>query len=463
MRRGGGRTAREARGARSLGGRSARLGTALAALLISAGLLTACVPATATAGPRFVTPPLVRLTSVLWPIPLQLVGAEPGSRLRLSATLTTARGTWRSSATYTVPPTGTLDLATTRPQLAPYSRPDSAGLFWSLTGPALRGDELAEQWMRETLPVRLTAADGGRIVASRTFLLQGLAANLRPRTVTTAELSEGSPFALPEETHEDTAVGTFWSASALERPRTPVVLMFDDPSPGASSAFTAPLLAQLGAAVFVIPVGRSEDGVHLEEIVDALTVGEVIGWLDRHSGIDPGALFVYGTGPAEQLALWAADLFQSRVAGVFAAGGSGVLLCVAGTETPPVLVGGVSPGCAPRAPARPAAGLGLSSLAAVRGPVVLACGGRDEVLASACGWQEAIAATHPGRAGDTLVREPEAAHAVTVPPGLPIALPEGPGSAGVPDPGDADAQATERARVEFWNAVGQIILRAALS
>jgi hypothetical protein len=84
--------------------------------------------------------------------------------------------------------------------------------------------------------------------------------------------------------------------------------------------------------------------------------------------------------------------------------------------------------------------------------VVLACSRLDRVLPSACAWLDAAAGVRGTRAGDLYLREPAAAHAVTVPPGLPIAI-----------PGGASAQATEQARIAFWNAIGTILIRAAQS
>ncbi len=86
----------------------------------------------------------------------------------------------------------------------------------------------------------------------------------------------------------------------------------------------------------------------------------------------------------------------------------------------------------------------------VRGPVVLGCSEHDDVLPAACPWLDAAAAVRGTRAGDVYLREPEAAHAVTVPPGLPVAVPDGP-----------SAQPTEKARIAFWNAVGTILIQAA--
>src|SRR6478609_11962145 len=133
-RRSGGRDERRRPGAGSaVRRRAAALVPALAAAVALALAVGGCAQATdRPVGPRFVTPPLIRYSSVLWPVPLELVGAVPGSRLRIEARMSTPRGLWNSSATYTVPASGTLDLAAARPQLSRFAEPDSAGLFWSL-------------------------------------------------------------------------------------------------------------------------------------------------------------------------------------------------------------------------------------------------------------------------------------------------------------------------------------------
>lgn len=436
------------------------LGGAVAAVAAVALALGGCATTSDGAtGPRFVTPPLIHYTSVLWPVPLQLVGAEPGSRLRIVATLANDRGTWRSSATYTVPAGGMLDLATSRPQLAPFAEPDSVGLFWSLDGPDLSGAALATQWMHDTLPVTLSAFDADRLVASRTFELQGLADGLRPHTLYTRDLQGAIPSRFPRETHEDQPVAQFWSATTQERPITPGVLMFDDPAPGASSGFAAPLLARFGASVLVLPVSSAPDGVHASSVVDSTTVERALAWLGQQKGIDTRNIYVYGTGVSEPLALWAATRFPTRVHGVFAAGGAPQLLCLPSGSTAPAFEDGAGLPC--RVDPGPVSAASVIALGRVDGPVVLACGGRDTVLPSACSGQAALAVARGVRAGDSIQSAPRAGHAVTVPPGLPVSLPEGGPDA--PAVSGADAQATEQARVAFWNAVAQIVLRATRS
>ncbi|MFJ8895668.1 acyl-CoA thioesterase/BAAT N-terminal domain-containing protein [Leifsonia sp. NPDC102414] len=422
--------------------------------LVAVAALSGCTSTAVSAGPRFVTPPLIRYTSVLWPVPLQLVGAEPGSRVRLEARMSTARGVWSSTATYTVPASGALDLAAAKPQLSRFSEPDSAGLFWSLRGPQLGQQALAQQWMREVSPVTVTAFDGSRAIASRTFRLQGIGADVRTRTVFTRDLlaataarSGGTAPRIPTQTHEDVQVGTFYSARSIERPRTPAVVVFDDPAPGASGDFVAPLLSLFGASVFVVPMSRSADGVRLSSIVDADTIGGVLDWLDERPDVDARQVFAYGTSQSEQLALWSAARFPDRLTGVFAAGGATALLCLPSSPVGPVFDGGVPEGC--MIDPLLVNDAATPPLSVLRGSIVIGCSVHDETLPTACDWLDAAMATRGTRAGDVILRDSAATHDTMVPPGLPIAVQDG-----------QRGEATEHARIAFWDAVLNVLLRS---
>lgn len=440
--------------------RNGRTAILVACALTVAALLGGCGASPGPdVGPHFVTPPLIRYTTVLWPVPLQLVGAEPGSRLRLVATVPTKRGVWSSSATYTVPGTGTVDLAIERPQLARFTEPDSAGLFWSLRGPSLTPSEVLKLWMRTTLPVTIDVYDAGRVVASRVFRLDGLGTTRGPITVYSSDLDAASaragdrrpPLGLPDPppptTHENGPIGRFYSATSIERPRTPAVVVFDDPALGASADYVAPLLAQFGASVFMLPMARDADGLHAAGAIDSSTVAAVLDWLQSRPDVNARSIFAYGTSQSEQFALWAAARFGGRFAGAIGAGGVSAHLCLAAGDFAPVFENGVGLRCvrdATQVDARSVIPLG-----SVRGPVVLGCAGHDAVLPNSCAWQRAVLATHTARASDRLVEAPASTHAMTVPPGLPIALPSG------------DGQSTQKARIAFWDAVGAVLLRAA--
>ncbi|MFF1573967.1 acyl-CoA thioesterase/BAAT N-terminal domain-containing protein [Leifsonia sp. NPDC058292] len=422
--------------------------------------ITGCTapPTASGSGPRFVTPPLIHYTSVLWPVPLELVGAEPGSRLRLAATMSARQGHWSSEATYTVPLSGSLDLARAKPQLAAFDQPDSAGLFWSLKGPDLTTFDQIGLWMRSTVDVRVDAFDGARVVATKTFRLDGLGLGSRPSRVTGRDLQRAAaaaaagstlerPAPLPPGSPESGPVGDFYSARSIERPRTPAVLVFDDTSPGASSDYIAPLLTQFGTAVLVLPSGGAATGAETVRAINAATVAASLDWLDARDDINARSIFVYGTGSAEQFALWAATRFSNRIAGAFAAGGSTALLCLPGSDVSAVFEDGIGVPCQGDAGrVNPAAVFPLDT---VSGQIVLACAERDEQLLNACRWLDAAEQARGPHAGDRMLRVAGAAHPITVPPGLPIDL---------GDP--ATAEATEHGRVAFWNAVGAILLRA---
>jgi hypothetical protein len=341
-----------------------------------------------------------------------------------------------------------LDLATSRPQLAPFTEPDSAGLFWSLRGPRLSGTAAAQQWMFDTTRVTITASDGTRVIASRRFELDGLAASLSVRTIYTRDLRPAINPRLPHQTHEDVALGTFFSAATLEHPRAPAVLMFDDATPGASAEYSAPLIAQFGASVFRVPVTLSADQLRSTSIISGTTVDAVFNWLADRPDIVHDEIYVYGTGAAEQLAVWAATRFPSRVRGLFVAGGSPALLCLPSVRVAPAFEDDSGLPCL--SSARTVVRSAIPSIDSIDGPVVLACGEQDAVLTNACDWQRALAATRAPRAGDAVIYGGGAAHPVSVPPGLPIGLPA------------AGGQPTELARIAFWNAVGRALLRAVL-
>lgn len=432
--------------------------TQRAAFLVACGLIAAAALAGCTtragtgAGPRFVTPPLIHYTTILWPVPLVLTGVEPGRRLRLSVSMRSEFGRWHSAATYTVPPSGTVDLATARPQQAAFTEADSAGLFWSLRGPAVDPSELMPLWMRSTVSVVLEARDGGRVVASRAFSLDGPGANADPMTVGSLDIEQAAAAAGEEHPPQLSIggvipVGAYFQARSAERPQGPVVIVFDDPAVGGSSDYIAPLLTQFGAAVFVLPVRRAFTGVQTANVIEATTVAAVLDWLDRRPEVDSTRIFTYGTSQSAQLALWAATRFNDRIEGVFAAGGATAPLCMRGAAVPPVSENGERTLCQ-----RSASRIDQSRvfpLAAIDGSAVFACAGRDEVLPNACAWMDAALRARGARVGDQVIRAPRSVHAMTVPPGLPIALPEG-----------AAAQATEKARVAFWDAVGSVLLRA---
>ncbi len=422
--------------------------TVAVALLLGALALAGCTSTSQRlqAGPHFVQGPLVQLSTVLLSPPLSLVGLTPGSRIRLEAHVDAPGGRWESKATYTVPGTGVIDLNVVRPQFAPFGSPDSAGLFWSLHGPDLPADAAVQLWTRSIVGVHIAAMDDGHILASTVLELYGPGLSASPSSVLADELA--GTRANPSTAEDDSVVGLFYRPQFPYRPRAPAVIMFDDDAPGASEPYVAPFLALLGNGVFVVPVERAADQVHITSTYTMGQIGAIIGWLDHRPDIDPRHIFVYGSSQSEQLALWTATHFSPLIYGAFAAGGATALLCRSpeGVSTVSDPSGEVT--CQPHA--SPVDDSTVVSLAKLRGPVVLACTRADEVLPNACDWQDSAMRQRGSHPGDADIRVDSAAHAITVPPGVPLELPPGPA-----------AQATERARAAFWSVLVRTILRTA--
>jgi hypothetical protein len=190
--------------------------------------------------------------------------------------------------------------------------------------------------------------------------------------------------------------------------------------------------------------------VHVTSTFTVAQLGAIIGWVEHRPDVDPKHVFVYGSSQSEQLALWTASHFRSRIYGVFGAGGATALLCRSPEGVSTIFdVSGQVP-CDRHSDA--VDDFSVVPLAGIAGPVVLACTRSDEILPNACGWQDASMRLRGSHRDDVAISSDGAAHAITVPPGLPLELPPVPG-----------AQPTERARVTFWNAVARVLLSTARS
>ena len=420
----------------------------VAVALLGTLALAGCssTPQRLQAGPHFVQGPLVQLSTVLLEPPLSLVGLIPGSRIQLEAHVDAPGGRWESTATYTAPGTGVIDLNTVRPQFAPFGSPDSAGLLWSLHGPDLPPEAAVRLWTKSIVGVHIAAIDDGRVVASTVLELYGPGLSASPTSVLADELG-GTP-ANPSTAEDDSVVGLYYRPQFPYRPRAPAVIIFDDDATGASGPYVAPFLALLGNGVFVVPVERAADQVHITSTFTTAQIGAIIGWLDHRADVDPRHIFVYGSSQSEQLALWTAAHFSSLIYGAFGAGGTTALLCRSPEGVSTVFDKTGELPCERNS--RPVDDFSVVSLAKLPGPVVLACTRADEVLPNACDWQDSVMRQRGKHASDADIRVDTAAHAITVPPGIPLELPPAPA-----------AQATERARAAFWSVLVRTILKTA--
>jgi dienelactone hydrolase len=303
-------------------------------------------------------------------------------------------------------------------------------------------------WTESTIGVHIAAVDDGRVVASTVLELAGLGATQTPIIVRSDELG-GSP-KYPSPAADYAQVGLFYPPRNPYRPQAPAVIVFDDDATGASEPYIAPLLALFGIGVFVVPVERAADQVHVTSTFTTEQIGALLDWLATRGTVDPKHIFVYGSSQSEQLALWTAAHFRSRIYGAFGAGGTTALLCRSPEGVSTILDPPGQVGCLRNAEFVDDSS--VARLGRLAGPVVLACTRSDEVLPNACAWQDAAMRLRGRHPDDVAIQADGAGHAITVPPGLPLELPAVPA-----------AQATERARVAFWNAVARTLLRTARS
>ena len=410
-----------------------------------AALLGGC-SAVSTGGPRIVVDRFG--DGISDPVAVSVTGLRPGENVELSAEATTARGVWASHAVYAVPPDGRIQLWNQQPLSAPYLRPDGGALLWSMTGPSLSQTQLEQAWALESVRIRLTAQQQGRMVATLSIHRSALAAQSVMREIFSADLvrpGEKAPSGALGRVRE----GAVYSPLPVLVHRRPAVIVIDGDNGAASGAFVARRIVALGYLVFVLPAFGPEGQIPGSAALSVDSFDAAREWLADRPGVDPQRIVVFGTGNAAPLALWFASNEPGEVYGAIAASGPTALLC-ASADGAPVLSSGDRPVACER-PDRTVAETQILPLGRIPGPVLLACGTADDVLRTACEWMRAGAETRGARGADETLAAPGAAHDLAVPPLLPIGL------ASLPP---ATAQATEDARAIFWSRVTSTLERA---
>lgn len=419
---------------------------AAAFVLVLAATLTGCVGAPA-GGARIVVARFGNATAD--PVVVSVTGLRPGQDVVLTATASTAAGTWSSRALYAVPPTGVVDTASQQPITAPYVRPDAGALLWSMTGPSVSQTDLERAWAERPVRIEVTAQQQGVPVAIAEVQRSPLAAQSVERDVSIADLTRdanGPPEPVPPVNGPGLRVGTLYTPlPTLVHPR-PAVLLIDGDGDAAAGAFAARRIAAIGFPVLALPAFGPEGQLPGSAALSVQTFDAARAWLARRPGVDPARIVVYGTGPAAPLALWFAANEPGDVYGAIAASGPTAELCASAAGAPSLLDDGRPVPCAD--PDRAVADTPILPLDRIPGPLLLACGTADEQLPTACEWTAAGAeARGPRAARETLVAEGSAGE-LSAPPMLPIGLGDLPAQT---------AQATEDARVAFWSLVTALL------
>ncbi|MGN6426175.1 MAG: acyl-CoA thioesterase/BAAT N-terminal domain-containing protein [Leifsonia sp.] len=401
--------------------RQRRIVAALAAAALAALALAGCGARPGTAGPRF---EVSSNPSPVWePVGIRLLALPPGQQVTIRASARIG-DLWTSQAVYAVPADGVVDLARQAPLDASFSGADGMGLFWSLrdvTGASATSDEV---WGGSTVTVGLQASVDGRRVASTEVRRIGLSAAAPSR----AEFDDG-------------ITGDYFQPLTTASGVRPGVLVFDGTDPGApTGVLAAATLSAMGYPALAISTYGSAGQLDPLRSLPGERVLSAVSWLRSQPGVDDQRIFTFGTSRGAALALWAASAYAGTIYGAIAPGGTTGLICPSPVPSPAVTVGGAWVPCVTGT--HQASTSAVLDLRRIPGPVVLACAGRDEVLANACDWMAAAARVRPAREGDAYLRAPDATHLSYLPPYTPLSLPDGPA-----------AQPTERARAALWAAI----------
>jgi dienelactone hydrolase len=314
------------------------------------------------------------------PVAVTVRGLPAGARTTLTARTRGTDGiTWSATAQFEATSAGEVSLA--QPSLGgSYTGVDPMGLFTLMAPPGSAPEPFL--YPAASYDVTLEAGVGGRVAATATVRRQG------PSAVGVVE-KRFRP-----------AKGGIYGNLYLPRStaaRRPAVLVFGGSGGGLTTSFAAALLAahgypSLALAYFKAPgLPRALHDIPLEYFTRALGV------LRDQPGVDPRHVLVAGESRGGEAALLLGAHFPQLVNGVVAGVPSSVVNPAPGPDTgqPAWTLGGhplpaVRPSefGQPNPAGKPKAVIPVEH---IRGPVLLACGGRDLIWPS-CGYVDAITA-----------------------------------------------------------------------
>ncbi|GAA4721932.1 acyl-CoA thioester hydrolase/BAAT C-terminal domain-containing protein [Isoptericola chiayiensis] len=398
--------------------------TAVAAALV--------LPAACTASPD----PEIEVTEVdgpFVPLDVTLAGLPPGQEVTLEAATAVGGGVdFVSQATFTVADDGTVVLAETVPESGDWESADPTAPLWAMVA---ESRYYAAMWEEPFVVDLVVRDDAGEALATTTVERPGTAPGVESRRVDDRGL-----------------VAEYSVPSGLEG-RRPALVVFGGSEGGLNTgAGIARTVASLGYPALAISFFGAPGQLENLERVPVETFLEALRWLRAQPEVDTERVMTFGVSRGGEMALWLAAERPELVHGAIAPVGAGALVCgIPDFGVPAWTLDGepladVCPNYGRVEEMRDAA----VDVADIGGPVVLACGGRDELWPS-CDYAQHVL----DRRGDeetVLVRHEDAGHAVALPPYVPIAFEEDlyerydVTSAAVP-------AATHQVRVEFWQAV----------
>lgn len=363
------------------------------------------------------------------PLAITLTGLGAGREVRLVATTDLDGAAMSSRATFVADEDGRVDLTTTAPTEGSWTTVDAMGPFWSMTGSRL-GIEAGSVDHSVTLSLSADGEPLAETVVERT----GYGADVEVRDVT-----------------DDAMVAAYAVPAGFSADDTlPAVLVFSGSEGGLGNArANATWLAGLGYPALAISYFKSPgQPTELAEVpVETFLTG--LAWLREQPGVDTDRVFTFGVSRGGEMALWLAANRPDEVYGAFAPTGAGSLYCgYPNWRVSAWTLDGVGLPCAPSS----AVGTPPETqvpVEAIDGPVVLACGTADTQW-DACGRLRDVRPRFADQGLVTAVEQKDAGHFLAIAPYRPFGLDE---------PGATPA-ATHQARVDFWDAVDEVLAEA---
>ncbi|MFF2621129.1 acyl-CoA thioesterase/BAAT N-terminal domain-containing protein [Oerskovia jenensis] len=365
------------------------------------------------------------------PLAITITGLGAGREVRLVAT-TEYDGTAVSShATFVADDDGRVDLATDAPTEGTWAAADAMGPFWSMVDADASGDAA----LSADHDVRLVVSAESGELAETVVERRGYGADVDVQDVTEGGMV--AAYAVP--------------AGFATGDPTPAVLVFSGSDGGLSYARVAARnLAALGYPALAISYFKGPGQPPALENVPVETFLTGLEWLRAQPGVDTERVFTFGVSRGGEMALWLAANRPDEVYGAFAPTGSANLLCGhPNFKVTAWTLGGVAIPCHAFSPGAVPPPEALVDVGAIVGPTVLACGTADSVWAACPLLTEAMARFDDPTQVRSVVQE-DAGHFIALAPYQPFSLKEG---VSVP-------AATHQARVEFWDAVEEVLAQA---
>jgi dienelactone hydrolase len=368
------------------------------------------------------------------PLNISVTGLSSNEKVTLRAATVDPWGQTRSSnATFAADSGGSVAVARAAPISGTYSGVDPMGLFWSMQPDGVEfpiSGAVAPSSLNES--VTLTADVGGKSVARRTIVRR-----LWDPTV---------------PVHEETVAqvgffGKYFPPSHVN-PARPAVLMFGGSEGGLGGTYTAALLASHGYPVLAVAYFKAPglpgtlSQIPLEYFAGALS------WLRTQPGVDPRHVLTYGVSRGSEAALLLGVYYPELVEGVIALVPSDAALCSLPCFGPAwILSGQPLPYTRqfnnPYPTDDPSAVIPVER---IQGPILLSCGGADQVWHS-CPYSDAIVARLKSNKYGypyTLLAYPKGGHGVGVP------IPYLAGAPDAPPLQGSEPDANQRAREQSW-------------